>query len=161
MKIENLKLKISSRGFTLIELLVAMAIIALLAAVVLVQFQGYAKGARASKALAQMSSAIPGMVSCWGNGKIVKAPSSSGAICKEAGVGGADVTSYGYWPNTSGDLTSYSYGINSLNDRTSWYFSLGSSSDNKGICCNSTLKSCQIIGQPVTSSNCTAILPAS
>ena len=62
------KLKISNSAFTLIELLVAMAIIALLVAVVLVQFQGYAKGARASKALGQLSSVIPGMGSCWGNG---------------------------------------------------------------------------------------------
>lgn len=143
-----------NKGFTLIELMVAMAIIALLAAVLLVSMQGYGKDARASKALAQLSSAIPSMVSCWGNGNDVNSLGSGNAICVEPGMGGADIAGYGNWPSfSSGDLTNYSYSttvfdISTPPPSSGWYFLVESdaSHDNLGICCNKILSGCKIIG---------------
>ena len=112
------------QAFTLIELMVAIAIIAVLVAVILVQFQGYAKGALASKALAELSSAIPGMVSCWGNSGTVNTPSSGGNICN-LGSG------YGQWPQTAaGDLATYSYG-GDTSSKANWFVAFANSNDEK------------------------------
>lgn len=129
-------------GFTLIELIIVMAIIALLAGIVLVSMSGYAKDARASKALSEISSAIPSMMSCWTNGGQLNTPSGSGTtpICQLS-------SSYGYWPATAGDLSSYSYMSDWDNpqDKNSWTVILiNQAADGKLICCNGTMKNCRI-----------------
>lgn len=137
---KNRALSVEKRGFTLIELMVAIAIIAILSAIILVSMQGYAKDARASKALAQLSGAIPSLMSCWGNGLTPNVPSSGGNIC------GSD-NKYGIWPIAgSGELSSYSY-ASTLTDKGDWVVELssGSTQDNKKICCNSKMNSCGII----------------
>lgn len=127
-------MKKNNLGFTLIELMVAMAIIALLAAVLLVNMQGYGKDARASKALAQASSAIPEMLSCAGNGGT---PIFTGPIC--SGISGA--ASYGSWQVPNG------YQLNAANwtSSSNWYFSYNSVADSQTICCNSTMNSCAVV----------------
>ena len=134
------------QGFTLIEILVVIAITGILAAVVLVSMSSYRSKARSSKALASLSSAIPSIISCWGNGGTVTVPpnNSSRDICSLA-------ASYSQWPATSGDLSSYSYG-SSVGSKSSWYISLtsGSSNDNKRICCNSTMNSCKSLDTAAT-----------
>lgn len=134
----------NNKAFTLIEIMVAIAIVGILAAVVLVSMKSYGAKGRSTKALAQLSSAIPSMISCWGNAGTVNAPSSGGDICSLA-------ASYGQWPATSGDLSSYSYG-SSVSSKSSWYISLtsGSSDDNKRICCNSTMNSCKSLDTAAT-----------
>jgi len=133
-----------SSGFTLIELMVAMAIIALLAGVLLVGMAGYGKDAREAKALAVISSVIPSMVSCWGNGSSPTAPSgkitSSMQICNSS-------PSYGYWPQSQGDLKDYWYGWTSTGttDRNSWAFGFYNAGDDIGVCCNSAMKGCQLM----------------
>jgi len=160
--IQNSKFKIqnSRDAFTLIELMVAIAIVGILAAVVLVSMSSYGKKARASKVLAQLSSAIPSMVSCWGNGKFVKDPvDSGGAICREPGMGGVDMASYGYYPNlSSGDLSSYSYGRIDMT-KGSWHFGSENSTDDKAICCNMTMNSCKEVAEPLADSNCDDNIP--
>ncbi len=156
-------MKKNKAGFTLIEIMVAIAIIGIMAAAVIVSMQEYGKKARSTKVLAQLSSVIPNMVSCWGNGKTVKNPASGGAICREPSMGGADVASYGYYPSLSGDLSSYSYGVIDI-DNNAWHFGAESSSDSKAVCCNVTMKSCKEVTQPLSDSggspNCTDSIPA-
>jgi prepilin-type N-terminal cleavage/methylation domain-containing protein len=136
-------MKKNKTGFTLMELLVVIAIIGILAAVVLVSMSGVSARARASKALAQLSSAIPNMVSCWGNGGKVNQPASAGGnqIC--------DLSSgYGNWPSASGD---YQYsgdgsiacgmGGNCI-DKTQWWVNVKSAGDNKMVCCNLAVNGC-------------------
>ncbi|HBB36654.1 MAG: hypothetical protein UX02_C0001G0019 [Candidatus Moranbacteria bacterium GW2011_GWC1_45_18] len=153
-------------GFTLIELMVAVAIIGILAGVVLVQMQGYAKDARATKAIAQLSSVIPSMYSCWGNGGKVNVPGQNG---------GADVCStnpsYGKWPNFTSDMDSYDFTVSVENDsnqpdycaspgcinKDAWYVYVDSNSDNKRICCNLAMKSCKA---DISGSQCTAAVPS-
>jgi len=136
------------KGFTLIELLVAMAIIAILAAVVLISMQGYGKDARASKALAEMSSVIPSLYSCWGNGGTVNAPGTYGGIniCKLDGV---DNPAYGSWPvGFSGDLKEWWLGSwdapNPLANKN-WTAVFVSANDGKNVCCNSAMNGCKIL----------------
>jgi len=138
---KNKAMSYGKQAFTLIEIMVAIAIVAILTMVVLAQFQRYAKGARASKALAQLSSAIPLMVSCWGNTGTVNSPSSGGYICK---INGSDVPSYGQWPYTAGDLVDYSYGGTTTN-KANWFVVIANSSDSKKICCNSVMSNCKIL----------------
>jgi len=133
----SLWLKNSRLGFTLIEIMVAIAIVGILAAVVLVQFSSYGKKARASRAMAQASSAMPAMVSCWGNGGDVQSGTN---ICSLG-------ANYGTWPILP---DSYSYKNNAITKADSsspWRFSVESdgSHDNITICCNSKINSC---GQP-------------
>ncbi|TSA45765.1 type II secretion system protein [bacterium] len=139
-------MKKNKAAFTLIEIMVAIAIVAILASVVLVSMKSYGAKGRSTKALAQLSSAIPPMISCWGNGGTITVPpnNSSRDICSLA-------ASYGQWPATSGDLSSYSYG-SSVSSKSSWYisFTSGSSDDNKRICCNSTMNSCKVLDTAAT-----------
>lgn len=143
-------MKKNKTGFTLIELLVTVAIIGILAAVVLVSMSSYAKKARSAKALAQLSSAVPGMVSCWGNGGTVSSPSGGSDICNLN-------SSYGQWPQTAGDLGSYSYG-GAMTSRTDWYVMLTNGTDNQRICCNSAMNSCKILD--TAASTCNASSPS-
>lgn len=137
-------MKKNKKAFTLIELLVAIAIVGILAAVVLVSMSSYAKKARSAKALAQLSSMIPSMYSCWGNATIadaVNTPLSGGDICKIS-------SSYGKWPQIAGDLSSYKYdgsSIDNTNKKFAILFTSGSSDDDKEICCNSAMNSCKIL----------------
>jgi|GEM_PF-1110602 prepilin-type N-terminal cleavage/methylation domain-containing protein len=151
----------TNNAFTLIEILVAIGIVSILAAVVLVSMKSFGARGRSAKALGQLSSVIPSMVSCWGNGKTVKNPTDGGgAICRESGVGGADVTSYGYYPDLStGDLSSYSYGQIDMG-KGSWHFGIQSPSDDKAICCNMTLNACKEVTRPLASSNCNDSAPS-
>ena len=150
MKIENCKLKISNKAFSLIEIMVAIAIVGILSAVVLVSMSSYAKKARASKAMAQLSSALPSMISCIGNMGIggVGTPSDGGDIC-------TGVASYGKWP--SADNYTYDPLITSI---TSWYIRLNSTAsyDDVRICCNSAMNSCKIIS-PMAGAVCNASSP--
>lgn len=147
-----------NKGFTLIELMVAMAIIALLAAVLLVGMQGYGKDARASKALAQASSTIPSIVSCYGNGNSVSWPSNhstgGGPICSSS-------PSYGSWPKVSSgtDLSGYEYNswadLSQNTSSNNWALDLGSNyynGDGKVICCNSAMKGCKILSYSYSNS---------
>ena len=124
-------MRMNKKGFTFIELLVVIAIIGILAAVVIFYSTNFTKRARSTRAMAQASSGIPAMISCWGNsGKV----NSSGQICTLG-------SSYGNWPTMPMDYT-YS-GIPS--DKTnSWFFTVSSIKDNMIICCNSTMNSCGI-----------------
>lgn len=123
-------------AFTLIELMVAIAIIGILAAVVLVSMQGYAKKARASRAMAQASSVIPSLVSCWGNGGTKQ--DAPGDIC-------SGKSSYGQWPVLSDN---YSFSAVTGTSSSSFYFSVisDSSHDDVKICCNSKMNSCGQVG---------------
>ncbi len=137
---------ISKKAFTLIEIMVAIAIIGIMVGVVLVSMREYAKRARSSKALAQLSSVIPAMYSCWGNGKEVKNPSSGGYICKEPGSGGANIAGYGNWPTagTGTDLSSYSYSQSIDNTNKTFFVRLTSNDDDSRVCCNSAMKNCKL-----------------
>lgn len=123
------------RGFTLIEILVAIAIVGILAAVVLVSMQSYGKKARASRAMAQASSVIPAIVSCWGNGGEVN---SSGYVCK---IDGSDSTGYGSWPDLPDNYLFDVAGV-SGEKRSSWVFSVTNTESAPTICCNSKMASC-------------------
>ena len=132
--IQNSKFKIqnSRKAFTLIEILVAIAIIGILATVVLVSMQSYGKKARASRAMAQASSVIPSMVSCWGNGGDVTAGTN---ICS---IG----SGYGVWPTLP---TGYSYSGNSITKAQSaspWVFSVTNTESAPTVCCNSKMSGC-------------------
>ncbi|MFH0929655.1 MAG: type II secretion system protein [Candidatus Moraniibacteriota bacterium] len=131
-------------GFTLIEVMVAIAIIGILAAVVTVSMSSYGKKARASKAMAQASSAIPSMVSCAGNiGN--SAVRFSGYICGSSNQG------YGSWPVFP---SGYSVNASDWTSSSNWYFRVYSSADSQTICCNSAMNSC---GQPSVACSATAI----
>lgn len=155
----------NSKAFTLIEIMIAMAIVGILAAVTLVSLKSFGGKARSSKAQAQLSSAIPSMVSCWGNGYSVRGPSSN-KICRDASVmPPVDKDSYGTWPSLSGDLSTYSYGISDVSTpppASGWYFSAssGATDDNIGICCNKTMGGCKIIALPVNNGTCNGSTPA-
>jgi len=152
----------AKKGFTLIEIMVAIGIIGILAAVVLVSMQSFAAKGRSAKALGQLSSAIPSMVSCWGNGGNVRDPARTGGnnICS---LDPRTNPSYGTWPVTStGDLANYSYNVphSGIGVKNSWTFSLDSNStyDDVTICCNSAMNSCKIIS-PSNPGSCTSISP--
>ena len=130
-----------NKAFTLIEIMVAIGIVGLLAAVVMVQFSEYGKKARSSRAMAQASSALPSIVSCWGNGGNVTAGTD---ICS-LGSG------YGQWPILP---TGYNWNGNSITKAQSanpWYFTV--TGESMTVCCNSTMNSC---GQPTSSCNASA-----
>ena len=137
-----------SRGFTLIELIIVMVIIGILAAIVLMQMRGYAKDARASKAQAQMSSVIPSMIGCWGNGGTLLLDKDVAPICSLS-------DSYGNWPIISN--IGYRYAADSI-DPNSWYISLDNSSDDKAICCNKAMNNCKILD--TAGSQCNATTPS-
>jgi type IV pilus assembly protein PilE len=146
MKIENCKLKISNKAFTLIEIMVAIAIVGIMAAVVLVSMKSYAVKARASKGAAVLSSVIPSMYSCWGNGGIVNDTSVSG---------GGDICSlnpsYGKWPTPLAE-GGYELGSSAKGgdfdgsftfNKNQWWVGFGSlGGDDMKICCNSATNSC-------------------
>lgn len=162
-------------GFTLVELLVAIAIIAIMAAVILISMQGYAKDARASKALGTISSIIPSMYSCWGNGGDVIFIKDvymtwDGWICGMPGGGGL---SYGLYPKSQGELASYKYDSSNSQegncsqswcpgcpclDKNDFSFYFYSDTDQKKICCNKALKGCKVLDNFLDS--CTASSPA-
>ncbi|MCX6763056.1 MAG: prepilin-type N-terminal cleavage/methylation domain-containing protein [Candidatus Moranbacteria bacterium] len=126
------KFKNNSKAFTLIELMIAIAIIGILAAAVLASMSSYGKKARSSRAMAQASSAIPSMVSCWGNGGNV----NSGTNICSIGSG------YGAWPTLP---TGYSYSGNSITNAQSvnpWVFSVTNTESAPAVCCNSKMSSC-------------------
>ncbi|MDD3487470.1 MAG: type II secretion system protein [Candidatus Moranbacteria bacterium] len=146
------KIQDTNKAFTLIEILVAIAIIGILAGVVLVSMKSYGAKARASKAQAQLASAIPAMISCWGNrGKVYQPDSDGGSDICSLG------SSYGQWPSYVGDLSSYDYtspketvttdpdycALGCI-DRDNWYVYVNSSSsnDDRRICCNKKANGC-------------------
>ncbi|MDI6777593.1 MAG: type II secretion system protein [Patescibacteria group bacterium] len=131
MKIENCKLKISNSAFTLIEIMVAIAIVSILAAAVLVSMQSYGVKGRSSRALAQASSALPSMVSCWGNSGTVS--DSPGDIC-------SGKSAYGNWPTLP---NGYSFSAVTGTSSSSFYFTV--TGESQTICCNSAMNSCGII----------------
>jgi prepilin-type N-terminal cleavage/methylation domain-containing protein len=144
------KIARNKKGFTLIEILVAIAIVGILASVVLVSMMSYRAKARSAKMLASLSSAVPSMVSCWGNSGTVASPSSGADIC--------DLSSgYGKWPSLAGDLSSYSYG-GDVSNKNSWYVSAASGTDDRKICCNSAMNSCKILD--TAGSTCNATTPS-
>ena len=125
-------------AFTLIELMVAIAIIGILAAVVLVSMQSYAKKARSSRAMAQASSVIPQMVSCAGNGGT---PGFSVNICSLG-------ASYGTWPTFPSDYAvASSSPTPNWTSSSNWVFKVSSTTDSQSFCCNSAMNSC---GQPAS-----------
>ncbi len=140
----------NKKGFTLIEIMVAIAIVGILAAVVLVSLSSFGAKGRSAKALAQLSSAIPSMISCAGNKgwDSVNDASSNGNIC------GSD-SNYGKWPQTTGDLGGYAY-QSSIIDSSDWAIYLYKDSDNVRICCNSAMNSCK----KMDDNNCTAGYPS-
>jgi prepilin-type N-terminal cleavage/methylation domain-containing protein len=145
----------NKKGFTLIEIMVAIAIVGILAGAVLVSMSSYRAKARSSKLDGSLSSAVVSMQSCWTFGGEVLAPSSDANICSLN-------SSYGKWPNISSD--SYSYSENSkescvpatppargsdpvtycINSDT-YFLSASNDTDQKKICCNSTMNGCKII----------------
>ena len=153
-----MKTKYWHKGLTLIELLMVIGIIAVLASVVIVSLQGTRPRARATKALGQISSAIPAMVSCWGNSYSVATPDGNGGecICKNEATATC-VDSYGKWPAAgSGDLTTYTYGTGGNWVKNSWRVSLTSpaNKDNQLICCNSAMNGCVILNTDNASTPC-------
>ncbi len=137
-----LKFQKKGKGFTLIELLIVMAIIGIMAGVVLVSMKSYAVKGRSTKVLAQVSSVIPSMISCWGNGGGVR-PSGSGNIC-DIGPG------YGTWP----DMTSIGYGYAGIPGAklNAWFFTVSNVTDGVTICCNSAMNSCGTVTVACTNS---------
>jgi len=142
-------MKKNKTGFTLIELLVAIAIVGIMAAVVLVSMQTFGKKARASKALAQLSSAIPSMYSCWGNGGNMNPPASGVDIC--------DInTGYGKWPIV-GSGYNYSSGSSAKGvpaHKDDWYVGLKITQDEQMICCNSKMNNCDSFSTEITCPTC-------
>jgi len=150
-----MSMKKTQTGFTLIEIMVAISIVSILSAVVMVQFTSYSKKARASKALAQISSALPSMYSCWGNGGIVLGPSSESGGNNICSIG----DTYGKFPSlytSSTDLSTYSYGLSNLSSSSSWFIRVISppEDDNIAICCSSATNSCEITGDFTTMGTC-------
>ncbi|MCX6766545.1 MAG: type II secretion system protein [Candidatus Moranbacteria bacterium] len=132
---KHLTQKNKDKAFTLIEIMVAIAIVGILAAVILVSMNAYGAKARSSRAMAQASSALSAMASCWGNGGDVVSGTN---ICS---IG----SSYGTWPTLP---TGYSYSGNSITKAQSvnpWVFSVTNTESAPTVCCNSKMNSC---GQP-------------
>jgi len=155
----------NKKGFTLIEILTVLAIIGVLSAVVLVSMSSYGPKARSAKVHSMASSAIPAMISCWGNTDNSGNPAKVSDPTKVVNICNLGA-SYGAWPVFSGDLSNYSYVAtdvnidNAVGKRSSqWAFSVESisSSDNKKICCNSTMNGCKISAAGTT---CTYNNPA-
>lgn len=141
------------KGFTFIELMVTIAIMGILATITIVYSTSYMKRARASKALAELSSRIPSMYACWGNGGTVVSYECTGcgtnnpdgkAICQFNSV---DAPSYGTWPVSQiGDFSSYVYGNFAAATSKVFRVSLYSpTQDATMVCCNSTMKGCKIL----------------
>lgn len=143
----------SKKGFTLVEIMVAMAIVGILAGLILVSTKSYGAKARSTKAMAQLSSALPSMISCIGNMGVAKIsnPSSGVNIC-------TGVASYGSWPSV--DNYSYTSTAANISGTTSWFVRLDSTAakDDVRICCNSAMSSCKIIS-PLSGATCTATSP--
>lgn len=143
-------MKKNTNAFSLIEIMVAIAIVGILAAVVLVSMQGYGARARATKALAQLSSMIPSMYSCWGNGGEVNLPPLSGGqltsdvkICQ---IDGSDKPSYGSWVRTENDLENYYYfNIYVAGGAGNWVIGLRNAYDKAQICCNAIMRNCKLM----------------
>jgi prepilin-type N-terminal cleavage/methylation domain-containing protein len=152
--IQNSKFKIqnSRKGFTLIEIMVAIAIVAILAAAVLVSLKSFGAKGRSAKALAQISSVIPSMVSCWRNGGNVNSPSVGGSIDGETLTNSTEICegrlSYGYWPQTTGNLDKYKYRTDMFEDGQSaskFHVVLFNYDDDSIICCNSVMGYCKFL----------------
>lgn len=161
-------------GFTLIEIMVAIGIVAILAAVVMVSMNAFRIKGRSAKALAQLSSAIPSMISCWGNGGEVYIPNKASGVSVTSDVNICSLgSSYGVWPRTESDLNNYKYEAGNEKssctepsdtlcvDKAGWYITLSNTTDKVRICCNSTMKSCKFQYNDGTNwdSNCTATVP--
>lgn len=150
IKLHETRMPKKNRAFTLIEILVAIAIVAILASVVLVSMTAFRSKARSAKSLGAMSSVVPAMVSCWGNGTTgteVNAPvaneSGSSNICS-LGSG------YGKWPASdsgAGDLESYNYSTTNPFDKSAWGLRFRSDTDDKQVCCNKAMNSCKLQDQ--------------
>lgn len=133
------KMETKNQAFSLIEIMVAIAIVGILAAVVLVSMRGYGEKARASRALAQASSVIPSMVSCW-----VNATGTEHVDSSDPTSGGGDIcdisSSYGQWPALP---SPYTFSAVTGTSASSFFFTV--SGESQTICCNSAMKSCGII----------------
>jgi len=138
------------QGITLIELLIVIAIIGIVAGIIVVALSGFRSRGRSAKAQAVLSSVIPSVLSCWGNGGQVRSPESGNNICS--------INGYGAWPIIGSDLQGGNYQYDSLpseqhisgDKKSDWYFSMSSDdkNDNLTICCNSKMLGCGIIRPP-------------
>ena len=152
-------------GFSLIEIMLVITIIGILAGVVLgMNWSQYREKGMETKALAQLSSAIQPMISCWSDGNKVYFPSRSGGadICRDGTDTATSLPSYGQWPNMdeyyNNGSGAYLYDISGienvvLGSDADWAFYVQFSSTSSKICCNKRNKKCAIIPSDKTCDN--------
>lgn len=153
-----------SKAFTLVEIMVAIAIIGILAAAILVSMSSFGAKARSSKALVQLSSTVPSLVSCCGNGGTPNDPDPDGDFESDGSIDICSLgSSYGKWPSsTEGDLQNYRYTSANVSNCSNWLIRFNSTTayDDVSLCCNYGMKGCKILGDYTQRNNCTGTLPA-